>query len=259
MELLTSLRRRWILTSILLLLTVVAGVYALIKLPATYQSQSSVIFLASTNMAKPYGDNPYLAFNSALNQTADAVRYETMDVNTAKSLAARGYTASYVVADATDTSGPVLNVTVTSHNKAAAESTLSGVTTQISAELFALQSGVTDANQIQDVVLTFTPKPTVLSSKKSRPLALVVGAGLLLTVAIPLIVDAVLVRRKPTRKAPLGEDQGGLGGWRLPSGSVGTGRASPMVGMAPREAGGRLPQTVPVPRPATATNERQHE
>ena len=92
MELFAILRRRWILASILLLITIVATASAFIKLPTTYQATSSVVFLAPKSQAKAYGGNTYLAFNSTLNQTADVVRYETNDVRTANALAARGYT-----------------------------------------------------------------------------------------------------------------------------------------------------------------------
>jgi capsular polysaccharide biosynthesis protein len=208
MELLSSLRRRWILASVLLLMTLAGTVYALLKLPPTYQAQSSVVLLVPKNVAKAYGGNPYLAFNSTLNMTADVVRYETTDVRTANLLAAQGYTSTYLVTDAFDTAGPVLNVTVTGHNEAAVEHTLYGVTSQVSSKLSGLQAGLAGANKIQDVVITFTPKPTVLSSKKARPLSVVVGAGLMLTVGIPLIVDAVLVRRRPSVARSREEDRG---------------------------------------------------
>jgi hypothetical protein len=195
-ELLSSLRRYWILTCFLLFITLAGTAAALIELPTTYQSVSSVVFLAPKNVAKTYGGNPYLAFNSTLNQTADVVRYETMDVRTANSLAARGYPSSYLITDAPDTSGPVLVVTVTGKNKAEVERSLHGVTNEVSTKLNALQDGLTSSNKVTDVVITFTPKPTVLSSKKLRPLTLVIGVGLILTVAIPLIVDSALMRRR---------------------------------------------------------------
>ena len=200
MELLSSLRRRWILTCSLLLLTLIGTAAALVKLPATYESVSSVVFLAPKNVAKAYGGNPYLAFNSTLNQTADVVRYEVMDLRTVNSLAARGYTSTYLVTDATDTAGPVLVVTVTGKNQAEVEHSLYGVTSEVSTKLNELQPGLTSSNKVSDVIITFTPKPTVLSSKKSRPITVVIGLGLLLTVGIPLIVDSALIRRRSRKE-----------------------------------------------------------
>ena len=106
MELLSSLRRRWILACILLVLTLAGTAYGYRKLPPTYQATSSVVFLAPKNMTKAFGNNPYLAFTSNINLTADVVRYETMDMRTAQLLAAEGYTSTYEVSDAVDTAGP---------------------------------------------------------------------------------------------------------------------------------------------------------
>ena len=200
MDLLATLRKWWILTTALFVLTLVATAAALVMLPWTYQAGSSVVFLASQSVAKPYGGNPYLAFNSALNQTADVIRYEVTDQRTAQALAASGYPDSYTVVDATDTAGPILVVTVTGSNKAAVEHTLSGVTQQIATSLNQQQAGISSFNQIHGQVLTFTPQASRLTSKKSRPLSVVFGIGIVLTIAIPLMVDAATLRRKRGRQ-----------------------------------------------------------
>jgi capsular polysaccharide biosynthesis protein len=195
-EILSSLRRRWILTCFMFILTLAGAAFAYVALPWAYQSQSSIVFLSSKLSSKAYGNNPYLAFNSSLNQTADVIRYQTMDAKTVAALASRGYTSTYQIQDALDTAGPVLLVTVTGSNKAQVEHTLHGVTRQIDANLNALQNGIAPTNQIQDMVVTFMPNAVRVSSKKSRPLTIIVGAGLALTVAIPVLVDAVLLRRR---------------------------------------------------------------
>jgi hypothetical protein len=204
MDLWSSLRRRWILACSLLLLTLVGTTYALLKLPSTYQSTSSVVFLAPKNAAKAYGGNPYLAFESSLNVTADVVRYGTNDTRTVSLLSSEGYTATYLVTDATDTSGPVLIATVTGKNKAMVEHTLYGVTNEIGTKLEELQTNITPSNKIHSLVITYNQKPTVLSSKKARPISVVAGAGVALSIGIPLLVDAVLIRRRNTKN---GEDE----------------------------------------------------
>jgi len=196
LELPSSLRRQWILTLILFLLTVGGSAYAFHKLPTTYQATSSVVFLTTKNAAKQYGNNPYLDFNTNLNSFADVVRYETMDVNTVQSLVGEGYTSTYQVTDATDTAGPVLNITVTGHNKASVEHTLTGVTNEISARASALQAGIATDNTIQPQVITFTANPTSLRSKKEKPLLVIVGLGLVVTIALPVIVDGQRTQRR---------------------------------------------------------------
>ena len=200
MELLATLRRRWILTTVLFVLTLAATVAALVKLPWTYQAESSVVLLASQNEAHAYGGNPYLAFNSTLNQTGDVIRYEVTDQRTALALAASGYPASYTVVDAADTSGPILLITVTGSNKVVVEHTLSGVTQQVATLLAQQQTGISSYNRIHEQVLTFTPQASRLTSKKSRPLSVVFGLGIVVTIAVPLIVDGALLRRKHGRQ-----------------------------------------------------------
>jgi hypothetical protein len=206
MDFWSILRRRWILAGSLLVLTLVATAYGLVKLPTSYQSISSVVFLAPKNMAKVYGGNPYLAFSATLNETADVVRYETNDSRTVALLASRGYAASYLVTDATDTAGPVLIVTVTGKNKAMVEHTLSGVTSEISAKLDVLQTNITPGNRIHSLLITFD-QPTSLTSKKARPLSVVAGGGIALTISMTLIVDAIAVRRRRTGKVPPSRDE----------------------------------------------------
>ena len=125
-----------------------------------------------------------------------------MDATTAKSLAAQGYTSGYLVSDASDTSGPVLDVVVTGHNEASVAHTLYGVTNEISAKLRALQGGLGDSNVVQEAVITFAPQPTALRSKKEKPLLVIFGLGLVLTIGIPVIVDAQRSRRRTTDEIP---------------------------------------------------------
>ena len=101
-----TLRRHWILTLSLILLTLLGAAAALVKLPWTYTSQSTIVLLASEHAAKQSGGNPYLAFDSSLSLTANIVRRTMMDPHTGQDLASHGYTATYQVTDATDTSGP---------------------------------------------------------------------------------------------------------------------------------------------------------
>ena len=197
MQSLRILRRRWILTTLLLLLALggTAGAYK--KLPHTYISTSTVVLLASQNASKANGGNPYLSFSSSLPLTADVLRRELLDPRTALDLAGRGYTAGYLVTDAPDTTGPVLLVTVTGHAQAAVEHTLYGVTAEIGTKLQSLQANITPGNQIRVATLSVTPKAKLSISKLARPLVVILGLGLLLTFAIPLIVDAQISRRRP--------------------------------------------------------------
>jgi hypothetical protein len=195
-----TMRRRWILTSILFLLTLVAGAVSWVKLPGPYQTESMIALLPSHQSSEINGNNPYLSFGGSLNVAGDIVLREVMAPKTVVSLAGQGYTSSYTVVDDPLTSGPILDITVTGSSKSQVETTLQGVTAATQAELTSLQSGLKPANQITSQVVSFDPTAKLLTSKKARTLVIVMGLGLVLTYAIPQIVDAEITRRRNRRR-----------------------------------------------------------
>jgi hypothetical protein len=191
-------RRRWILTTALVILALTGAAAALMGLPRTYQSNSSVVMLASRSAAKLNGGNPYLSFTPSLTLTADALSMEMMAPATVQSMATKGFTDSYTVALApytTTTTGSVLIVTVTGSDKASVERTLYGVTREIGTQLAQLQANVTAKNRIRSSVLSYAPEPTISASKTMRSMLPVIAPGLLLAVGIPVLVDGQLTRR----------------------------------------------------------------
>jgi capsular polysaccharide biosynthesis protein len=196
MEVMKTLRKRWTITLVLLVLTIAATGGAFKALPPSYQAKANVILLPSTTVAKTTGGNPFLAFDSTLNEAADVIRYEVTDTRTGLALQAAGYTQGYTITDAIDTAAPVLLITVTGKNSAAVENTLTGVTNEISTKLAAEQTDLTAENKIRSEVITFSPQPTAVSSKKLRSVLVVLAVGILLTFAVPLTVDAAATRRR---------------------------------------------------------------
>jgi capsular polysaccharide biosynthesis protein len=195
MEIMKTLRKRLALTLILLVLMLIVTAAAYAVLPSTYQAKSNVILLPSTVIAKTYGGNPYLGFDSTLNMTADVIRYEVTDARTGLALQAAGYTASYAITDAVDTGAPVLLITVNGSSKASVENTLSGVTNKVVSKLASQQADIPTASRITSQVITYTVTPSAVASKKLRSVLIVMVGGALVTVAIPLIVDATATRR----------------------------------------------------------------
>ena len=246
MESLRVLRGRWILTSVLLLLTLAGAVGTVVKLPWTYQSQGMTALLSSPSASKLSGGNPYLAFNESLSYTADLVRREVMDPRTALALSARGYTGTYLVIDAVDTSGPVLVTTVTGSNKNTVENTLHGVMAELNTKLVDLQAGISSYNQITSVVVSMAPNATRSTSKKARPLVVVLAVGLMFTFAIPQIVDARAIRRRVRRTTADRAAAGEQAKPNYPGDRVGDGRRP--------HADGPVPSRVDVPSRADAGN-----
>jgi hypothetical protein len=202
-------RKRWKLTLILIVLASAGTGAAAITLPRSYQSDSSVVLLASRSAARLNGGNPYLSFSPSLTLTADALSQELMAPGTVRDLVKMGYTDAYTVTLApytTTTTGSVLNVTVSGGNRAAIEHTLSAVTGQISVALSRLQIGVKPKSRIRAATLSFAPQPALSISQTARPLIAVVALGLLLALGLPIIVDGRIARRpakrRPAKTAP---------------------------------------------------------
>jgi hypothetical protein len=193
---LRALRRQWILAGFLLVLTVAAGVAAWVKMPGPYSTESMVLLVPSQQASKLNGNNPYMSYGGSENIAGDIVLRQVMDPATITALASRGYTASYTVADDPTTSGPILDITVTGKNQAVVENTLRGVTSEVQAKITALQSFLTPANRITSQVISFHPSAKLEVSKKARTIVLIVGLGLVLTYALPQILDAEIRRRR---------------------------------------------------------------
>ena len=219
---LRALRRRWILTAFLLLLTSAAAVATWVKLPGPYSSVSMVTLVPSQQASKLNGNNPYMSYGGSESVAGDIILRQTMDPATVVALAQRGYTGSFTIADDPNTSGPILDITVTGSSKAVVENTLRGVTKEVQLKLAALQQNLLPANRITSIVVSFQTNAKLEVSKKARDIVLVVGLGLVLTYAIPQIVDGQRRRRRggdgsdsppPVAASgyepPVGEDQYG--------------------------------------------------
>jgi hypothetical protein len=194
-----TLRRRWILTTALFLLTLVGTALAWVKIPGPYEAESMVALIPSHQSSIVNGNNPYLSFGGSENIAGDIVLRQMMAPQTVASLADRGYASSYAIADDPATSGPILDITVTGKNQSQVETTLQGVTAATQAKLIALQADLKSADRITSMVASQDPSAHLLVSKKARTLVLVLGLGLILTYAIPQIVDAEISRRRGRR------------------------------------------------------------
>lgn len=199
METFKILRKYRLLTSVLLLLTLLGTVGAAVKLPWTYQSVAQTVLLNSNTASKATGGNPYLAFDPSLAQTANVLVLELMDPRTGQSLAAQGYSAGYQVAVNSAAGGPVIQITATGSNPTAVESTLNAVTNEVNTKLVTLQGGIEQKNRITSSVISLQPRATRSTSKKAKPLAALLGVGLVFTFLIPQIVNGVATRRQRRR------------------------------------------------------------
>ena len=194
-----TLRRRWILTSFLFLLTLFAAGVAWVKIPGPYQAESMIVLYPSKQAAKINGNNPLMSFGGSLNVAGDIVLREVSAPAAVAALAAKGYSSSFTIADDPNTTGPILDVTVTGRNQAQVENTLHGVTAAVQKRLDFIQGGYLPQNRITSGVVSSDPTPKLLVSKKARTIVIILGLGLVLTFAIPQIVDGELGKRRGDR------------------------------------------------------------
>jgi hypothetical protein len=200
MESFRTLRRQWILASMLLLLTLAGTAAAAVKLPWAYQAVGTTVLLNSKNASAASLGNPLLAFEASLSSAAEVLSLALMSPHTAQALHARGYYAAYSVAISSVTGGPILQVTVTGSNKTSVENTLHGVMNEVGTQLLDLQPGVAQRNLIRALPLSQAAEPSRSTSKKAKPIVAVLGLGLVLTFAIPQIFDGLASRGQGRRK-----------------------------------------------------------
>jgi hypothetical protein len=195
-----TLRKRAKLTVTLLLLTLVLTIGAAVKLPWSYQSVGNTVLLDSKAEQATFG-NPYLSFDEALELTANILCLQLTGSTTALALQAQGYTGSYTATVPSATGAPMIQITVTASSPAAAQNTMHAVMGQVSTQLLALQGNVAPKNRIVTQVISMTPNATKLTSKKAKPLVVLLGLGLVFTFAIPQLVERSAARRRARRGA----------------------------------------------------------
>jgi capsular polysaccharide biosynthesis protein len=196
------LRRYWLLTIFLLLVTLAGTAAVVFVLPWSYQAQSTMVLLPSRNASQTNGFNPYLSFDSSVTNTAFLMGVVVTGPASRQALVSQGDTGTYTIGLSPDTDGPVLIATATAPTKSDAENTLKAVTAAVGANLHQLQvdKGVLPKNQIQFQVAAITSHATVLVSKKAKTVVLALALGLFLTVGVPMLVDARAARRRQERQ-----------------------------------------------------------
>jgi capsular polysaccharide biosynthesis protein len=188
------LRRRWILTSALIILTLVGTAGAAVKLPWSYEATGTIVLLNSKSASAGTDSNPLLAFDPSLTSAAEVLSLAVMAPRTALTLKAAGYPDVYQVAISSSTGGPILQITATGRDKSNVERTLHGVMDEVSTQLLSLQSGVASRNMITALSLSAASQPSRSISKKAKPVIAVLGLGLVLTFVIPQLLDGLANR-----------------------------------------------------------------
>jgi hypothetical protein len=181
----TALRRRWYLTLVGLLATVVVVLGVMRLVPATFQTQANVVLLPPQSSVGQ-GGNPYL-YLGGLQQASDILtRALTSDDARTKVKNAVNSVDYDVLPDAT-TSGPVLIVTARGKTQAAANGLRQTVLDAVPTTLVQLQDtlNVPSNARITSMVLTAddVPKPVTKTQMRAS-----IAAGALAAVMFAMLI-----------------------------------------------------------------------
>lgn len=199
------IRRRWyvLLPSILLAMGLTVGVYA--SIPQQYQSSAMVSLLTSQQAIKgtatvPGTDNPFMNFDSSLNDTADFLVRRLASTDASQQLGAEGVSAYTAVLAASQ--GPFIQLTAIGSSRADATAAIDKLIAYTGQQLQQLQQqqGVPAQAMIESAVIV-PGSPPLAQTKRRTQDTLGAGAGALaLAVLGTFALDTLALRRKAARR-----------------------------------------------------------
>ena len=200
-DLLKGLGRRWYVVALGLLATAALCFGAMRLVPVDYVAQSSVLLLPSSTTIGT-GGNPYLALGG-LQGVADVLARAMTDDAISAQIAPQGGTAKYTVERDATTNGPMLIIVATDVTRAGALATLDATLAQAPKVLSQLQKSVGAPSDALIGLGTITQDTIAQPVIKSQLRAVILSGvvGLALTVFSANLLDALLIRRRGTRRS----------------------------------------------------------
>ncbi|HET9168057.1 MAG TPA: hypothetical protein VFN97_01440 [Actinospica sp.] len=195
------IRRRWYLL-LPLLIAAAAGTFAVGRaIPRQYQTTGMVSLLASQQSIKgtstvPGTGNPFLSFDSSLNDTADFLVRRLDSNDAAQQLASRGVADYTAVLAASQ--GPFIQLTAQGPTPDAATGAMRTLIGYTTAQLRSLQQqqGVPGPAMITATVIVPGSPPSAQNKRRTQD-ALGAGAGgLALALLVTFGADSMLARRR---------------------------------------------------------------
>ncbi|WP_033340219.1 hypothetical protein [Catenuloplanes japonicus] len=188
--------RRWYLTAPLLLLTVAAMVWMALVVKPDYKAIGNVTLLPpkeSTQQAigTTQEVNPW---EPAALAEATIIRLQSKAL--ADLLDAEGYRGQWTVTTL-DTNAPIISIEVVSPTEAQARAALGALVKVVQEEVSTKQEAykLRDGEKITTLPLENADSVEKVTTKLKRALVVVFGVGLILTIGVAVLVDAVLRRR----------------------------------------------------------------
>ena len=199
------IRRRWyvLLPSILLVLGLSAGVYA--SIPKQYQTSAMMSLLASQQSIKgtstvPGTSNPFMNFDSSLNDTADFLVRRLASDDAAQELGTEGVSGYTAVLAASQ--GPFIELTANGSTPAAATAAIGKLVDYTSQQLQQLQQqqGVPAQAMIESAVIVPGSPPLAQTKKRTQDTLGAAAGGLALALLATFTVDTLAQRRRAGKR-----------------------------------------------------------
>jgi hypothetical protein len=205
-EILATLRRRWYLMVPICVLSLLAGGYLYRTVPVSYESESSISLLDSTDVARlaPTFGNPISNAGGPLIVTADVLIRTLQSADAARSLQELGVTDTYKVGFAVDAPGPLLTLSVSGVGRTRVLNETATLTRFAGQQLRALQlqAGVPAAFQVQSAAVVLPQQPVSQLKTKMQDVAGTIIVGFTSGFLLCFVVDAVARARRARRGEP---------------------------------------------------------
>lgn len=202
LDALKVLLRRWYV--VVLGMAIVGGLCVLTirTVPTQYQASGQMIMLlppTATGVETP--SNPYLNLQPGLTTTAGLITGTVMSKDSARALSKEGFTSEYAVGLVPD-NGPLLLITATDIDPAAAVATRDAVMEMLDQELARIQRNASVPGR---QLITASPSNVgthaeALPGSKMRALVAVFALGVVITVVLAFVVDRIAAARRRRRR-----------------------------------------------------------
>lgn len=216
-EVFRVIRTRWYVMVPLLIVAIALTIGVDKSIPTKYQSTSSLSLLASESATAgtstiPGTRNPFLNYNSSLNDTADFLVRRMGSNDVANDLATHGVTDAYAVALAASAQGPFITLTVTGTNAQHVLASMNTLTQYTAQQLEAVQAqaSVQPQDMIRSMIIVPPGPPSKQTKTKTQDVLLTGIGGLVVAFLATFIVESVLAsRRRRRRRVPFGANAKG--------------------------------------------------
>lgn len=213
-EVIRVIRARWYVMAPLLVLTIALTIGVDRAIPTKYQSTSSLSLLASQSATAgtstiPGTRNPFLNYNSSLNDTADFLVRRMGSADAGNDLRTRGVTESFSVVLAAAAQGPFITLTVTGPDREHVLTSMNTLTQYTVDQLQAVQvqASVRPEDMIRSMVIVPPGPPAKQTKTKTQDVLLTAFGGLVIAFLATFMVESILVsRRRRRRRVPFGAE-----------------------------------------------------